>query len=126
MDQQNNFNQPIQPMQQPQQPAQPATKMISRLAPKMNLITSIGGMVSGVLSIIFGIVMFTLSDGFNVHYEYYGGDAYTGIQNAAADTAKNLTCLSQIAQFGFGFVLIVAGLIAIFAFARKLFVKSSQ
>lgn len=30
------------------------------------------------------------SSGIYVSYEYYGGDAYTGIQNAAADTANNV------------------------------------
>ena len=125
MDQQNNFDQPIQPMQQPQQPmqqpqqpAQPATKMISRLAPKMNLITSIGGMVSGLLSIIFGIIVLGMSIGNHELYREYGGDAYTGIQQAAAQTANNVVDLADLIRSGFGFVLIVAGLIAIFAFAR--------
>ena len=50
----------------------------------------------------------------------YGGDAYTGIQNAAAQTANNVKALSEITKNGFAFFLIAVGLIAIFYFASKL------
>lgn len=40
----------------------------------------------------------------------YGGDAYTGIQNAAAMTSKNVKDLAEIVQFGFGAILLVMGL----------------
>ena len=40
----------------------------------------------------------------------YGGDAYTGIQNAAATTSKNVRDLAGIVQFGFGSILLVMGL----------------
>ena len=40
----------------------------------------------------------------------YGGDAYTGIQNAAATTSKNVKELAGIVQFGFGSILLVMGL----------------
>ena len=36
----------------------------------------------GILSIIFGIVCFCADPGFGGYTETYGGDAYTGIQNA--------------------------------------------
>ena len=50
----------------------------------------------------------------------YGGDAYTGIQNAAAQTARNVKALATIAKDGFGFLLMAVGLIAVFYFALRL------
>jgi hypothetical protein len=40
----------------------------------------------------------------------YGGDAFTGIQNAAAVTSKNVKELAEIVQFGFGAILLVIGI----------------
>ena len=34
-------------------------------------------------------------------YQYYGGDAYSGIQHASADAANNVTALAKIARTGF-------------------------
>jgi len=53
--------------------------------------------------------MFTKDDGAWERSEAYGGDAYTGIQNAAAQTANNVQALARIARFGFGSVLTVGG-----------------
>ena len=50
----------------------------------------------------------------------YGGDAYTGIQNAAAQTANNVQDLAEIAAMGFGFLLISLGLFMIFYFSTKM------
>lgn len=41
------------------------------------------------------------SAGNPVTYSYYGGDAYTGIQQAAAQTATNVNELSKISLYGF-------------------------
>lgn len=65
--------------------------------------------VVGAVSIILGIIMFTKDDGAWERSETYGGDAYTGIQNAAAQTANNVQALARIARFGFGSVLTVGG-----------------
>ena len=40
----------------------------------------------------------------------YGRDAYTGIQNAAAMTSKNVSKLADSVCFGFGSILLVTGL----------------
>lgn len=73
----------------------------------------VGFSLSGIASIVLGIVCFFLDVGRNVDYESYGGDAYTGIQQAAAKTANNILHLSVIVKCGFGFLLIVAGLVLI-------------
>lgn len=62
----------------------------------------------------------------------YGGDAYTGIQNAAADTAFNvqqtndiLNSMHKTIAFGFGSILIVIGL-ALCVFGVALLIKKEQ
>jgi hypothetical protein len=61
----------------------------------------------GVLALIFGLICFSMNDGSYVSTQSYGGDAYTGIQNAAARTANNLETLTGnlITMGGFFFVI---------------------
>jgi len=66
--------------------------------------------VVGIIAIGLSIKCYTTD---KLDYEsrsMYGGDAYTGIQNAAAMTSKNVKELAEIVQFGFGSVLLVMGL----------------
>lgn len=67
----------------------------------------------GSLAAIFAIVMLILAIntfnsrvGGSEEYESYGGDAYTGIQNAAAQTANNVQKTNEILAFGLGAVLL--------------------
>ncbi len=69
-----------------------------------------------LLAIIFAIITFSLDDGSWVSSKSYGGDAYTGIQNAGAGAANNIQDLicavKTIGGLGFlltGFVLFVVG-----------------
>lgn len=64
----------------------------------------------GIAAIVLAIVCFSMDIGDRESYITYGGDAYTGIQNAAAQTANNLLRLCSIAKMGFGSVLMVFGL----------------
>ena len=64
----------------------------------------------GIISIALSIKCYSFKD---LDYESksaYGGDAFTGIQNAAATTSKNVKELASIIQFGFGSLLLVNGL----------------
>lgn len=82
---------------------------------------SIAGIVVGVISVILS---FIVKGQDYSHYEYsstYGGDAYTGIQNAAASTANNVGYLTDAVTFGFFAVLLVFGLVCIVHFGSKLF-----
>ena len=66
--------------------------------------------VVGIIAIGLSVKCF-LSD--ELDYEtrsMYGGDAFTGIQNAAATTSKNVKELADIVQYGFGSILLVMGL----------------
>ncbi len=82
------------------------------------------GFLAGVIAVIFAIVLLAhpavsgLPTGEHTSYSYYGGDAYTGIQQAAADTARNVKALAEIVLSGFrsvgggnsaGYILLVMG-----------------
>lgn len=56
-----------------------------------------------------------MSGGYYVFEKQYGGDAYTGVQNAAAVTGQNVKKLTEINQFGFGSILMVGGVALIAA-----------
>lgn len=66
--------------------------------------------VVGIIAIGLSIKCYTIDDLSYEHCSFYGGDAYTGIQNAAAMTSKNVKELASIVQIGFGSVLLVMGL----------------
>lgn len=80
----------------------------------------IGGIISGLISVIMGFVVMGSGTGSWEASNSYGGDAYTGIQNAAAQTANNVQDLAEIAAQGFGWILVVLGLAIIFFFAMKM------
>ena len=85
-----------------------------------NFITGVIFIIAGIIAIAFAIVVISQATSYYVGsytwYETYGGDAYTGIQNAAADTANNVYYLNNnLEDFAqmfkvstFGFMLVVA------------------
>ena len=60
--------------------------------------------VLAISLMVFGIVLFTFNFS-NTKYEEYGGDAYTGIQNASADTANNVIEVGGYLVFAIGIML---------------------
>ena len=74
------------------------------------IIKKIGLAVTGVISALLGIICYCMYNGSWESYKEYGGDAYTGIQNAAAQSANNIRYLVSICRFGFGSILLIAGL----------------
>jgi len=83
------------------------------------------GIISGIISIIFSIIVFCMDNGSWENSLQYGGDAYTGIQNAAAQTANNIQALCDIFKIAFGAVLLVGGIVLICVFGLKM-VKLSE
>lgn len=82
---------------------------------KSRKILSITLFAISALSFIFAIVCFSADAGYWVSSKSYGGDAYTGIQNAAAQTANNLTYLTEnINTFTGLFFIIIAVTLAAF------------
>jgi len=77
----------------------------------------------GLLAIFFSIYLFNgYLDSFPTfnrpEYEYYGGDAYTGIQNSASDTANNVAEAGDLIKnliydvsFAFGGLFLIIGLL---------------
>ena len=97
---------------------------------KTNKFFNYGLIGIGVLCIIFSILCFVLNletfTGVTISAEKYGGDAYTGIQNAGAATANNVywltdcvVLLSKTVRMGFGFTLLVTGLLVILFGVKK-------
>ena len=87
---------------------------------KNNLITTIY-FILAVIAIVFAIICLA-TDVYSPRYIYtvheiYGGDAYTGIQNAAADTSQNIVGLGlelgNLIKDCFGLSFILVGLIFI-------------
>jgi hypothetical protein len=83
-------------------------------------VSCVFGMISGILSVLFGLITLSQDTGSWESSSSYGGDAYTGIQNAAAQTANNVQDLAEIVAMGFGFLLIALGLFGIFYFITKM------
>ena len=76
----------------------------------MSTLKSIFFILVGIVSIGLSISCFNADDGDYVEKNYYGGDAYTGIQHAAAETGQNVRALTKLATKGFGSILLVGGL----------------
>ena len=68
-------------------------------------IGAIGITLTGIMAIVFAIMCwlywesYVLYDGSYISFETYGGDAYTGIQNAAAATANNVRALIRVVGY---------------------------
>ena len=69
----------------------------------------------GAISIALSVFVFTRTVDKNLitiglREQRYGADAYTGIQNAAACTGRNVSHVADYICYGFSSVLLVAGL----------------
>lgn len=64
----------------------------------------------GLLSMALSIFCFNLEVGDKVSMQYFGGDAYTGMQQASAHAANNILFLAKIVKIGFGSLLLTWGL----------------
>jgi len=79
----------------------------------------------GILSLFFAVTTFKgYTDSFPIYerssYEYYGGDAYTGIQHATVDVSKNIAESGDILKnyvydfsYTMGGLLLIIGLLII-------------
>ncbi len=78
------------------------------------------GIIVGVIAIFMAFILFNHSTGSYIMSYSYGSDAYTGIQNAMAETGNNVMHLSAIARFGIAALLLVLGLAIICYFSLRL------
>jgi len=87
------------------------------------IIVSLIGIIVGIVSLGIGI----LEDDFNYHYngtvgrKSYGGDAYTGIQQACAQAATNAYHIYEVFQVFSKIFFIILGLLIILHYTEKLF-----
>ncbi len=71
-------------------------------------------MVVGVMLVIYSFLVFSTSEQYSyIAKESYGGDAYTGIQNAAVTTAWNVRDLGKAFATAMGGLLLCGGLLTI-------------
>ena len=68
------------------------------------------GIILGVIAIVLSIVIFTQDVGYYESSHSYGGDAYTGIQNASAQAANNIMYVGEMIRFSIGCLMLVMGL----------------
>ena len=81
--------------------------------------------IVGVISIGLSITSYSTKKSLYEFDRSYGGDAYTGIQNAAATTSRNVAELKDCVKFGFGSVLLITGL-SLLAFGVTSFGSEKQ
>ena len=80
------------------------------------------GVIVGAYTVFYSLVIqHPLSDSSYIDHETYGGDAYTGIQNAAASTGNFVLNLHKDLDEILLTALIIAGLFMIAYFAVKIF-----
>ena len=91
----------------------------------MKRILSIAFVIIGILAIIFAFSAYDLETGYKESNEKYGGDAYTGIQNAAAQTARNVYYLTEAVAYSAGSILLIVGL-SLVGFGVYLFMPSRE
>ncbi len=88
----------------------------------IELILNAVGSFSGFLSLIYGFIL--KGKTYPIQYTSrgaYGGDAYTGIQNAAADTSSNLIVIVAILRDALSMLFITIGLAILCYFVCRLF-----
>lgn len=79
----------------------------------MKNVRSILFAIVGVLSIYVSIWMRNMNSGNIETPREYGGEAYTGIQNAEVRTGANIYFQSEIIKEGFADVLLITGMVLI-------------
>ena len=76
----------------------------------LKIVRSIAFIVIAIVSFTFSSKIDDMNDGDYISSSIYGGDAYTGIQNASAETGCNVYKGNQIIQKGFKYTFILIGL----------------
>ena len=84
-------------------------------------ILSFLGIGAGGFSIYASYIMKQMECGSTEWDMMYGGDAYTGIQNAAAQAANNVKDFAELVRDGFAIAFFVMGLLTILYFGIKFF-----
>ena len=73
----------------------------------LQVLGNAAGIVSGAVAMQYSSEIKGMGTGSGASYETYGGDAYTGIQNASAQVSHNVCDLSEIVRDSFSLLLFV-------------------
>lgn len=76
----------------------------------LKIVRSIAFVVIAIVAFTFSSKIDKMGNGDYVSSSRYGGDAYTGMQNASAETGCNVYKGNQIMQKGFKYAFILTGL----------------
>lgn len=87
---------------------------------KGKIFVSILGIILGIVVIIIGLTAFNDTYKGTVSKEEYGGDAYTGIQQACAQTATNTYHIYEIIQTFSKIFFVILGIFVILHFLTVL------
>ncbi|MBE6618598.1 MAG: hypothetical protein E7626_02285 [Ruminococcaceae bacterium] len=87
---------------------------------KAIIAVSVIGILIGIFCIIVSGIVFSENGGTYTKRFTYGGDAYTGIQNAAANTSNNVALLHNLVALVSGYAFLIVGLIMIWKSICKL------
>ena len=86
------------------------------------ILRSIIFIVIGISAIVFANEIDDKGSPWPAECQSYGGDAYTGIQNAAAITSENVAYMNRTLKLGFQYTLLIAG-VAFIAFGATTDIK---
>lgn len=76
----------------------------------LKIVRSIAFVIISIVAFTFSSKIDDMNNGDYVSSSRYGGDAYTGMQNASAETGCNVYKGNQILQKGFKYTFILVGL----------------
>ena len=92
---------------------------------KLNLkiIIPVIGIIIGIITVFMGLTTHEFNYSYNgfVFRETYGGDAYTGIQNACAQVTTNTYHIYELIQTFSKIFFVIVGLLTILHYVEKLF-----
>jgi len=98
----------------------PTVLQKKNIKPSLSLIIDVIGVIIGVITAIIGFnfknhISFSYTDMIT-----YGGDAYTGIQNASANAANNIAILGSIAIKAVSIFFVIFGILIALCFIIKI------
>lgn len=94
--------------------------MKKKMFTALQVLGNAAGIVSGAVAMHYSSKIKGMDIGSGASYKTYGGDAYTGIQNASAQVSYNVCDLSEIVRDSFSLLLFVIGLALICYFVTNL------
>lgn len=81
---------------------------------------SILGIISGLIIIFVGLTRFNASYASSAEKQSYGGDAYTGIQQAIAQDTKNTSYIDEHLLLFCKTMVIITGVLVVLHYATNL------